>query len=111
MIFFKIIFTLFAVSGAFLVWQRRREGLLSLRGTAWWFLIWVAMLIMAWYPRSTQVVADILGIGRGVDLVIYCALAFLLLTIFRLSVKLESLQRDITKVVRKNALDTKKGRV
>ncbi len=108
MILFKIIFTVFAVSGAYLVWQRRREGLLSIRGTAWWLLIWVAMLIMAWYPLSTQIAADILGIGRGVDLIIYCALAFLLLTIFRLTVKLESLQRDITKVVRRNALENKK---
>lgn len=107
MIFFKIIFTLFAVSGAFLVWQRRREGLLSARGTVWWLLIWVGMLVMVWYPNSMQTAADILGIGRGVDLVIYCALAFILLTIFRLSVKLESLQRDITKVVRHNALDNK----
>lgn len=108
MIFFKVVFTLFAISGAFLVWQRRREGLLSIRATIWWLLIWVGMLVMAWYPDSVQTAADILGIGRGVDLVIYCALAFLLLTNFRLLVKLESLQRDITKVVRRNALyDTK----
>lgn len=111
MILFKILFTLFAVSGAFLVWQRRHEGLLSMRGAIWWLLIWVGMLVMAWYPNSVQTAADILGIGRGVDLVIYCALAFLLLTIFRLSVKLESLQRDITKVVRRNALDDKKPRI
>ncbi len=111
MIFFKIIFTLFAVSGAFLVWQRRREGLLSIRGTAWWLLIWITMLVMAWYPNSVQTAADLLGIGRGVDLVIYCALAFLLLTIFRLSVKLESVQRDITKVVRRNALENKDKRL
>ena len=104
MILFKILFTLFAISGAFLVWQRRHEGLLSLRGAIWWLLIWVGMLVMAWYPNSVQTAADILGIGRGVDLVIYLALAFLLLTNFRLSVKLESLQRDITKVVRSNAL-------
>lgn len=104
MIFFKIIFTLFAISGAFLVWQRQREGLLSLRGSFWWLLIWFTMLVMAWYPNGSQTVADILGIGRGVDLVIYLALAFLLLTIFRLSIKLESMQRDITKVVRHNTL-------
>lgn len=110
MIFFKIIFTLFAISGAFLVWQRRHEGLLSLRAAIWWLLIWVGMLVMAWYPNSVQTAADILGIGRGVDLVIYCALAFILLTIFRLSVKLESLQRDITKVVRHNALENKERR-
>lgn len=110
MIFFKIIFTLFAISGAWLVWQRRHEGLLSLRGTFWWLLIWVAMLIMAWYPNSTQVAADILGIGRGVDLVIYLALAFLLLTIFRLSIKIESMQRDITKVVRRDALEKPESR-
>lgn len=111
MIVFKIIFTLFAISGAFLVWQRRHEGVLSWRGTFWWLLIWVAMLVMAWYPNSAQVAADILGIGRGVDLAIYVALAFLLLTIFRLSIKIELLQRDITKVVRRTALENTDPRV
>lgn len=105
MILFKIIFSIIALGGALLVWQRREQKLLSVRSTLWWLLIWMAMIIMAWYPNSAQTVADILGIGRGVDLVIYAALAFLLLTIFRLTVKIESLQRDITKVVRRDALE------
>lgn len=107
MIFFKILFTLLAGTGALLVWKRHQDRLLSWRSTAWWSLIWLALVWMVWYPSSTQTAADILGIGRGVDLVIYCALVFLFLTVFRLLVKLESLQRDITKVVRRNALENK----
>lgn len=109
MIGFKIIFSIFVFAAAVLVWQKNRANLLSGRGTTWWLLIWVAALIMVWYPNSAQVVADIFGIGRGVDLVIYSALAFLLLTIFRLSIKIETLQRDITKVVRRDALESKKN--
>ncbi len=107
MVFFKIVFTIIAFSGAFLVWQRREQKLLSLRSTLWWLLIWLGMVVIAWYPNSAQTAADILGIGRGVDLIIYSALAFLLLTIFRLTVKLEALQRDLTKVVRSKALEKK----
>lgn len=107
MIIFKIIFTLLALAGALLVWKRQQDGLLSWRSTLWWLLIWLALVWMVWYPSSTQTVADILGIGRGVDLIIYSALVFIFLTIFRLTVKIELLQRDITKVVRKNALDDK----
>lgn len=104
-IIFKIIFSLFAVGVGGLVWRRRSEGLLSNRGALWWLVVWAAVLGMAWYPSSTQVLADMLGIGRGVDLVTYCALAFLFFTIFRLTIKMESLQRDITKVVRRDALE------
>ena len=104
-IIFQIIFSLFAIAALGLVWRRRADGLLSKHSALWLSIIWLAVLALAWYPNSTQVLADILGIGRGVDLVTYCALAFLFFTIFRLTIKIESLQRDITKVVRRDALE------
>lgn len=104
-IVFKIIFSLFALAALALVWRRRSEGLLSGRGVVWWSIVWLAMVALAWYPNSSQVLADIFGIGRGVDLLIYCALAFLFLTVFRFNIKIERLQRDITKVVRREALE------
>lgn len=108
-IIFKVIFSVFALSALALVWRRRGEGLLSGRGVLWWSIIWLAVAALAWYPNSSQVLADVLGIGRGVDLLIYCALVFLFFTIFRLNIKIESLQRDITKVVRRAALDERRN--
>lgn len=105
MIIFQIIATVFAAAALLMVGERYRQKLLSFRTTCSWMLIWAAGLGLIWFPSSSQFLADTLGIGRGVDLVMYCVLAFLLLMIFRLYVKIELLQRDITRVVRRNSLE------
>jgi len=58
-----------------------------------------------WWPDSTVIVANYLGIGRGTDLILYISLAVIFFILFRLHVKIESIGRDITKVVRKDSLD------
>ena len=58
---------------------------------------------MLW-PGSTQFLADRIGIGRGVDLVIYIAIVTLFYLVFRLHMKVELINRQITKVVREKAL-------
>ncbi|MFH1712743.1 MAG: DUF2304 domain-containing protein, partial [Candidatus Jacksonbacteria bacterium] len=45
------------------------------------------------------------GIGRGVDLIIYLSLIFLFSALFFILVRLERLERDVTKIVRKRTLE------
>lgn len=103
-ILFKILFSMVVGSALASVVKRGGEGLLSKRGVAFWFLFWVAALIAVLYPGSTQVLAAYLGIGRGADLVFYSAIITLFYIVFRLHIKLEGLHRDLTKMVRDEAL-------
>ena len=73
-----------------------------------WSLFWVVAGIVVLLPNSTAYFAKIVGIGRGADLVVYVALATVFFIIFKLMMKIELLNKDITKLTRKFALDEKK---
>ena len=97
-----IIFFLFALVKAAGRW---RAGDLSLGGLIGWTIFWLAAGLVALLPNSTAQLAKIFGIGRGADLVVYVALAGLFFLIFKLMVKIERLNKDITKLARRIALN------
>ncbi|MDO8463531.1 MAG: DUF2304 family protein [bacterium] len=75
-----------------------------------WAAIWVLVALVAVVPEGTNRLADILGIGRGADVVVYGAIVALAALLFRMSVRMEQLDRAITKVTREVALSqTKKS--
>ncbi len=97
-----VLFVLFAISS---VVRKKKDGLLGPKGAIFWVLFWVLAAILVLLPDSTVVLANYLGIGRGADLVLYVSLAVIFYILFRLHVKIESISRDLTKVVRKDSLD------
>jgi len=101
---FQVIFVLFALFAMGQVLGRKKQELLSVNGALFWLLVWCAAIVVVVWPDLTQKIADRFGIGRGADFVLYIALASMFFAVFRLHIKIESMQRDITKVVRKEAL-------
>ena len=63
------------------------------------------MAILVIYPQSISFLANLLGVGRGVDLVIYFSIFAIFYTIFRFNLRLLKIERDISLLVQKNALD------
>lgn len=72
-----------------------------------WIFFWVAAFVILLKPDFSYYLAHILGVGRGADAVMYVSLAVIFFIIFRLFVRLEKIERDITKIVRKISLDDK----
>ncbi len=107
MFLIQILLILFFLFAALKVIGRFRAGDLSWRGMLAWVLFWILAGIVVLLPNSTFYFAHLVGIGRGADLVVYLALAGLFFMIFRLMVKLEKINKDITKLTRKIALDDK----
>lgn len=105
---FQLLFSLFALFAIGNVLKRRREGLLGPKGFVFWIFFWLIAAAAVLSPNSTTVLANYLGIGRGADLVLYVSLAVMFFILFRLHVKIESIGRDITTVVRGRALHKKK---
>lgn len=101
---FQILFVLFALLAMSQVVRRKKDGLLSTLGLVFWIIVWIAAIGAVLWPNSTQFLADSFGIGRGTDFVVYISLAAMFFALFRLHIKIESMQRDLTKVVRKDAL-------
>ena len=99
-----IIFFLFALVK---VIGRFRAGDLTKMGVVLWSLFWIAAAVVALLPNSTAYLAKLVGIGRGADLVVYVSLVGIFFIIFRLMIKIKILNKDITKLTRKIALQDK----
>jgi hypothetical protein len=106
LIVFQTLFTLFALYALSSVVARKKTGDLGPRGLVFWVLFWIVATVFVWYPEATNRLAQAFGIGRGADFVLYISLVVIFFVLFRLHVKLESMSRDVTKVVRDKALDT-----
>jgi len=105
LIIFQILFSLFALFALGSVIKKKREGLLGPKGLIFWLGFWVLATVLVFYPNSTTTIAHYLGIGRGADLLMYVSLVVIFYVLFRLHVKLESIGRSLTKVVRKEAIE------
>lgn len=93
---------------AFIIWktfQKYRRRMITMREFFLWTIFWGCAGLLVVFPNATQRVANIVGIGRGVDLIIYLAFLILFSALFYLLVKVEGIERAITKIVRKMALD------
>jgi len=71
--------------------------------------IWASLMLTAFFPDIITRMANLVGIGRGVDVIIYMSIGTLFYMMFRLYIKLEETQQQLTIVVRELAY-IKKGR-
>jgi len=92
--FFLIIYTI----------SRGRAHVLSPLGAFFWIVFWIGLAGVVSLPEMTQQVADMVGIGRGVDLVMYGSIALVFFIVFKLHIKIERMRRDLTALVRGQAL-------
>lgn len=69
-----------------------------------WCGLWVGLGFIAIFPIIIERTATFVGVGRGVDLIIYLALFICFYTLFKLSVKQNKLEKDMVTMVRKIAL-------
>lgn len=88
---------LLCLGGIMRGWITRRLGMA-------WLLLWLGVGTAIAYPRLTVLVAHVLGIGRGADLVFYCAILMTLVGFFLVYLRLRRLEANVTKIVRHIAL-------
>ena len=81
-----------------------RRGRVTPRGIIFWTLVWLLVGIVAVWPNATYVVADVVGITRGADLVLYLGLLLVFFILFRGAVRMEKIERDLAAIVRVLAL-------
>lgn len=103
-ILFQFIFIAFTAVVLFSLIKKQKEHVLSTKAFLFWILLWVFALGVVLLPNSTSKIAATFGVGRGVDLIIYCAIAAIFFLISGLHIKLLSQRREITRVTRKLAL-------
>jgi small membrane protein len=96
-----ICFAAFAMSRVLI---RYRRGGMRMVDLGLWLLFWSAVVVVAVLPDTTSLLANWLGVGRGVDTAMYLSILLMFYLLFRSFAKIEDLDRQITRIVRANAL-------
>ncbi|MGD8859785.1 MAG: DUF2304 domain-containing protein [Myxococcales bacterium] len=81
------------------------RGQMRKRIALFWLLIWSGAAVVVSAPRLTIVVARFVGIGRGADLVLYASVLLTLVGFFYIYTRFRRLDRQITLLVRRLAVE------
>ncbi len=104
MIYLQIIITLFTVLILGKLFRQRQQNKINLAAFFTWLLLWLFVLVVFWQPDTTSYLASLLGIGRGADLVVYLSILVIFYMLFKILVRLNKLDSELTKLVRAEAL-------
>jgi len=96
-----VCFSIFALSRVLIHY---RQGGMRMLNLALWLLFWGCVVVVALLPNTTNLLATWLGVGRGVDTAMYLAILMSFYLLYRCFAKIEDLDRQLTRVVRANAL-------
>ena len=99
--FVLLVFIVFAASRAVLQF---RGGMIRFGAMLFWLGIWTVAIIAIFYPETTTSFAKLLGIGRGVDVILYISIAILFYLVFRLHIYVEDLRTEISQLIRELSL-------
>jgi len=87
-----------------MTWRRFSQNVITIREAVLWSFLWLTGIAVTLYPGLTERLASLFGVGRGVDLVLYLAVAVQFFLIFKLFILNEQVERKITNLVESEAL-------
>jgi hypothetical protein len=99
--FILIAFVVFALAR---VVRKYQKGGMRPGELLFWIALWSLTGLIVAFPDATSVIAHVLGIGRGADLIMYGALLGAYYLIFRVHLVIDRLEHAVTEVVRELAL-------
>ena len=100
----QVILTIIAVRGLERIISRLRARQMGLGIVGIWFLGTAIFLLFVWKPEVSTKFSQMIGIGRGVDAVVYIAVSLLFYTTLRILLRLERQENLITQLVSEIAL-------
>ncbi len=83
---------------------RLKNGKMSIGMASLWTIIWVIIIWISIFPESTNLLAGLTGIGRGLDAVLIFGLILSYYLIFKMYGMIENMDKEITLLVREIAL-------
>lgn len=90
-----------------LFWQKQKRQI-SASEFVFWLIFWfLAGLAMVFLKTIDRLVASLGFSATGIQVLLYLAIALLFYLLFRLRLRLEKTERDITRIVRHIAIDEK----
>jgi len=91
-----------------LFWQRKNKQVGGAE-FVFWLMFWLLSGLIVILIKELDILVAVLGFSAsGIDVLLYLSVAVLFYLIFRLRLKLEKSEREITKIVREIALREKR---
>jgi hypothetical protein len=102
-IFLAIIATLFILNG---IWKFfRKENHQTFFKFAATFTIWGSIFTFAIFPNIGRILSTKLGLGENLNTLIFTGFVIIFVILFKLLSIIERIERNISEIVRKEALD------
>jgi hypothetical protein len=80
------------------------RGWITRRECFTWTMLWLASGFALLFPSVLSAIAKKMGIGRGADLLLYCAVVVMMIGFLMIYVRLRRLRREMTLLVRHLAI-------
>ncbi len=111
MLFFQILASLFIAFAVNRIVTRYHSQLLPKSEMVVWCVFWLLVAVAIWWPRGTDVIAKLLGVSRGADVIFAASIAIIFYLLFGILSHISRLQRELTQLVRSLAIleDKKQG--
>ncbi|MBU0535896.1 MAG: DUF2304 family protein [Nanoarchaeota archaeon] len=97
-----LVFLIFVFTRVVFRFKDRQISILEL---LFWSALWISAGVLLFMPQITNPIARILNIGRGIDVAVYLGIILLFYLVFRLYVKIDTINQDLTKIVREIAVN------
>ncbi len=107
---FQVVFVVFAILIVLQTIQKRSRNEIPALFARLWIIFWIIVSILVFNTRLLSTVANLFGIGRGVDFAIYLSLLILLMTVFRLYERSRKLEQITTRLVRQLSISESEAR-
>ena len=82
----------------------RREQAQSFVKLMTFLLVWSAIFVIAVFPRAASSIANLVGLNGNINIVILLGFIVVFLLLFKLLSVIEHIERNITEIVRRDAL-------
>jgi hypothetical protein len=105
---FQIILVAFAAYAIYKTWKQYSKKEASKYWAIAFTLLWFVVIAVALVPNLANIVANVVGIGRGADVIVYSAIVILTYTVYRLMVTQQKLSAEMTALVRSVAIQNVK---
>ena len=93
----------------FRLFLQKRKNKISKSEFIFWIFFWIVVgVAIVNLKRIDMIVANLGFSGSGIDILLYIGIVVLIYFIFKLRIRLEKIEREITKIVREISLNNKK---
>ncbi len=101
---YQYIGIIIGIIGIIYTFIRFRESKMSLGMLLIWGVVWVVLIVLSIVPTATIYIANLTGIGRGLDMILILGLIGCYYLIFRIYNMIENIEENITHIAREIAL-------